>query len=240
MRVAIMQPYIFPYIGYFQLMNLVDKFVLYDDVNYINKGWINRNKILVNNNEYLFTLPLIGASQNKKINDIEIARNGKWENKIIKTIGDSYRKAPYFKAVFPIIEEVFLSSESNLSVFILASLTKLNAYLDINTLLLPSSSIYNNAHLKGQERILDICRKELATHYINPIGGMEIYNSTLFESSNIELSFIKSGTVVYKQSGYEFFPWLSIIDVIMFNSIDQTKKLLDEYQLIKQPDSVTL
>ncbi|MFX8316402.1 WbqC family protein, partial [Acinetobacter baumannii] len=85
--------------------------------------------MLVNNSEYLFTLPLIGASQNRKINDIEIARNGKWENKMIKTIADSYRKAPYFKAVFPIIEEILLYEESNLAAFILASLTKLKEYI---------------------------------------------------------------------------------------------------------------
>lgn len=235
-----MQPYLFPYIGYFQLMNLVDKFVVYDDVNYINKGWINRNKILVNNSEYLFTLPLIGASQNRKINDIEIARNGKWENKMIKTIADSYRKAPYFKAVFPIIEEILLYEESNLAAFILASLTKLKEYIGINTLLRHSSSTYNNSHLKGQERILDICKKEHATHYINPIGGMEIYNANLFQLIDIELSFIKSRSVTYRQLGNEFLPWLSIIDVVMFNSIDETKKLLDEYQLIKQPDSIIL
>lgn len=93
MKIAIMQPYIFPYIGYFQLINAVDKFIIYDDVNYIKQGWINRNKILLNNEDYLFTFPLKNASSYKKINEIELSENlySKWKIKFFKTL-EVYKK----------------------------------------------------------------------------------------------------------------------------------------------------
>ncbi|MDR6194877.1 WbqC family protein [Siphonobacter sp. SORGH_AS_0500] len=101
MTLAIMQPYLFPYIGYFQLLNAVDKFVIYDDVAFINRGWINRNSILNNGKAQLFTVPLKEASQNKLIHEISIDTDQKWRDKLLKTIQQNYKKAPHFAAVFP-------------------------------------------------------------------------------------------------------------------------------------------
>ncbi|WP_338766589.1 WbqC family protein [Bernardetia sp. ABR2-2B] len=233
MKLAIMQPYIFPYIGYFQLINAVDKFVIYDDVNYINKGWINRNKILVNNNETLFTIPLQKASQNKKIREIEINYTQKGINKFIKTIQNSYSKAPNYSKVSTFIEDILLHKMyKNISELNTYSIKQICNYLNITTPIIDSSSIYENEELKAQYRILDICKKEKATVYINPIGGKEIYDKPLFEKQNIDLFFIKSEPVIYSQYKENFVPFLSIIDIMMFNSKETIQYFLSKYQLL--------
>lgn len=124
MKLAIMQPYFLPYIGYFQLINAVDTFVLLDDVNYINKGWINRNQLLLNGKAHLFTLPLQKASQNKLINQLELSNETKWKDKLLKTIETAYKKAPQFHLVFPLISQILQYPESNLSLFIHHSIQK--------------------------------------------------------------------------------------------------------------------
>ena len=232
MTLAIMPPYIFPYLGYFQMMTAVDTFVLLDDVNYINKGWVNRNRILVNGQEHLFTIPLKEASQNKLINEIEIVQDHKWQKKILKTIELSYKKAPYFDLAFPVIEKVILSDEQLLSKFILNSIRVVITYLDIHTHLKESSAINKDINLKGQDRILDICIKEKANEYINAVGGMKLYSKELFLENNIKLQFIKSKAIKYNQFNAEFIPWLSMADVMMFNNVLLIKKFLNEYELI--------
>jgi hypothetical protein len=233
MKLAIMQPYIFPYIGYFQLLNYVDKFVIYDDVNYINKGWINRNNILVSNRASLFTIPLMEASQNKLIKEIEIVKENKWKLKFLKTIHGSYVKAPLFEIVYPIIEKIILFEERNISKYILNSLKEINLYLDIQTELVSTSSIYKNSSLNGQYRILDICRIEAANEYINPIGGKDLYSKEAFTEQNIQLYFIKSKEIKYKQLSDNFIPFLSMIDVLMFNKKSEVISLLKEHELIQ-------
>lgn len=232
MKIAIMQPYIFPYIGYFQLINAVDKFVILDDVNYINKGWINRNNILVNGKSNLFTIPLKDVSQNKLINEIFISDHIDWKSKFLKTIMLSYKKAPYFKIIYPIIEEIINFSITNISIFNLQALEKICQYLEIRTELIPSSSIFKNEHLKAQNKIIDICLKEKASIYINPIGGMELYNKQDFINNNLTLFFIKSSNVNYKQLANDFVPWLSIIDILMFNTNEEVKNRLLQFELI--------
>ncbi len=231
MTLAIMQPYLFPYIGYFQLLNAVDKFVIYDDVAFINRGWINRNSILNNGKAQLFTVPLKEASQNKLIHEISIDTDQKWRDKLLKTIQQTYKKAPHFPTVFPLVEAIFLQQESNISTYIYHSLTIICEYISISTPLVESSQIYNNQHLKAQERILDICLQEKADHYINPIGGRELYSKELFAEHGIQLNFIRSEKVEYPQFNNEFVPWLSIIDSMMFNSKEEIQKLLKTYIL---------
>ncbi len=232
MKIAIMQPYIFPYIGYFQLINLVDTFVFYDDVNFINKGWINRNNILVNGKPNLITIPLKEASQNKLINQIEILNDGKWQNKFLKTIEQTYKKSSQFQTVFPLIEEIITQKESNISKNIFHSTKLICDYLSIKTKLIPSSTIYQNTHLKAQERILDICIQEKANHYINPQGGIELYDRSFFENKNIQLSFLKSSPTEYPQFSNTFVPYLSIIDVLMFNEKTTVHNHLVSFELI--------
>lgn len=232
MKIAIMQPYLFPYIGYFQLINAVDRFVLLDDVNYIRKGWINRNRILVNNLEHLFTVPVKEASQNRRINEVFLVEEDKWKTKLIKTLENSYKKAPFYKSTIFLLHNLVYSNEVNLSKYILNSLDELNKYLGITTEIVPSSSKYENSSLKAQDRIIDICRKENADVYFNASGGMDLYCRDEFAKEGFELKFIKPLKIEYLQFDKQFVPWLSIIDVMMFNSKGNIKSLLNQHEII--------
>lgn len=232
MTIAIMQPYIFPYVGYFQLIKAVDKFVIYDDVNFINKGWINRNRILVSGQPHLFTIPLKDASQNKLIYEINLLANDPWRKKMLKTIQQSYQKAPNYPAVFPIVEEIVNFDTENITELIIYGLKTICSYLGVTTEIVTSSRIYHNGALKAQERILDICKQEKADRYINPIGGIDLYEKEKFFHEGVQLNFIKSTASNYPQFKNAFVPWLSIIDVLMFNDIEKIETLLKEYELI--------
>jgi len=232
MKVAIMQPYFFPYIGYFQLINIVDVFVVFDDVNYIKKGWINRNRILINGESSLFSLSLQKASQNKLINEIFIYNDTDNKNKLVKKIKHAYAKAPYFKSIFPLLEEIILYDENNFTIYVKNSIEKIKDFLDIDTKLLFSSEIDKNNELKGQEKIIDICKNIGADNYINPIGRIELYSKQEFKKNSIKLNFIKSKNIKYKQFDNEFVPQLSIIDLLMFNSKEEIKGFLERYELL--------
>lgn len=232
MKVAIMQPYFFPYIGYFQLINAVDTFVVYDDVNFIKKGWINRNSILVNKQSFLFNIPLSSASQNNKICEIKISEDVNWKSNFLKTIQFSYKKAPFFDVVFPILNKIIHYEEEKLSNFILFSLEEICKYLLINTKFIISSEIHKDNSLKGQDKIIEICKKLKCESYINPIGGLELYNVDVFVANDLSLNFIKSNAIVYTQFKDDFIPWLSIIDVLMFNSVEQINEMLGDYELL--------
>lgn len=227
-----MQPYFFPYLGYFQLINAVDKFVIFDDVNYINKGWINRNNILVNDKAFMITLPLKEASQNKKILEIGIGQDSKAMDKLLKTIAASYKKAPYFEPVFKLIQSIFSGSTKSIAEFNFIQLKTLCDYIGIQTHIVQSARIYNNDELKGQQRIIDICVREKADEYINPIGGTELYDRKMFAEKRIQLYFLKPDLEKYVQFDQPFIPGLSIIDILMFNNAEQTKKMLSQFQLI--------
>jgi len=229
MRVAIMQPYLFPYIGYLQLLNAVDTFVIFDDVNFIKKGYINRNSILVNGKAQLFTLELIGASQNKLIHEVEVGSNSQ---KLLKTIEMAYKKALYFSDVFPMLEDILNNKEKNLAKFIGYSLEQVSNYLKVSTKFIYSSNIEKNNNLKAQNKIIDICKNLNARRYINAIGGQELYNKELFKENCIELNFLKTESIEYKQFKNDFVPYLSIIDILMFNSKDEIKTMLNRYELI--------
>lgn len=238
MTLAIMQPYVLPYIGYIQLMNTVDTFVFYDDVAFINRGWVNRNRLLVNGKEYLFTIPLKEASQNKTIREIGLANDPKWRSKLLKTIEQSYRKAPQYAAVMPMTERIInfqAHSRSDVSVadYIFHSFTELTTYLGITTRLIASSTVYQNSSLKAQERIVDICRQEGAERYINPIGGTELYSQSAFAPIGCQLRFIQPHRVTYPQTGAtEFVPWLSVLDLLMNLNAEAIRPLLTQFDLL--------
>jgi hypothetical protein len=232
-KIAIMQPYLFPYIGYFQLINSVDEFVIYDNIQYTKKGWINRNRILVDNKYQLFTIPLQKDSDYLNIIDRKIA--GSWvedRKKLVNVLKSSYNKAPYFKEVFELVQECLLCDKNNLFEFILNSLNKINLYLEINTPIILSSTINIDHNLKSQNKVLSICEAQKATTYVNAIGGTELYNKEIFKLKNINLNFIKSEKIEYNQFNGNFISWLSIIDVMMFNSKDKIKEYLNSYTLI--------
>lgn len=227
-----MQPYLFPYIGYFQLMRAVDKFVVLDDVAFIRRGWINRNRVLINRRAHTFTIPLERVSQNKLIAELDIAQQGNWREKLLKTLTLAYKRAPFFETVYPLIERTILYSGRLLADYIGNSLFELHRYLELETELVRTSRTYNNRNLKGEDRILDICRRENGNEYINSIGGTALYSGDRFAGAGIALRFLKPGTIRYRQFGAEFVPSLSIIDVLMFNGPRRTAEYLNEYELI--------
>jgi len=229
MTLAIMQPYLFPYIGYWQLINTVDTFVIYDDVNFIKQGYINKNAILMNGEKKAFTLELIGASSNKLINEIMV---GDRNIKTLKMTKQNYIKAPFFSAVFPIIKDILMQDEKNLAKFIGYSLEKIATYLKIDTNIIYSSDIEKNNELKAQEKIIDICKNLKADRYINAIGGQELYDRTIFQNNGIELNFLETELVEYTQFKNDFIPYLSIVDIMMFNSVENIKIMLEKYKLI--------
>ena len=229
MNLAVMQPYLFPYIGYWQLVDAVDIFIIYDDVNFIKQGYINRNNILEKQKAHLFTLELIGASPNKKINDIKIGENS---NKLLRTITQNYSKAPFYKDVFPVLEEILNNEEKELSKFLGFSLVKIAKYLNIDTKFLYSSDIKNDKTFKAQDRLIEMSKILNATGYINSIGGIELYDKEVFSQNDINLSFLKTHEISYKQFNNEFVPNLSIIDILMFNDKEKIKEILTMNELI--------
>jgi len=188
MKLAIIQPYLFPYIGYFQLINAVDKFVIYDDVNYIKGGWVNRNNLLVNNQKYLFTITLNQPSPFKLINEIIIKDEF---NKLLKTLYHSYLKAPYYNQTFNLLNKIFSYRKRNLGEFITNSIKEISKYLGITTEIVVSSQLKKNNNLKNKEKVIHICEALNASKYINAIGGQALYNKVEFANHNIDLKFLK-------------------------------------------------
>lgn len=228
MKVGIMQPYFFPYIGYWQLLNAVDKYVVYDDVNYIKNGWINRNRILINGQPHWFTLPLDKASPFNLINEINISSENKVKENMLKTLHMAYHKAPFFNEVFPLVEKTIFYS-LNLSESLFFSIQEITKYLGIRTELILSSTLNKDNTLKGKNKVLSICKLLNADVYLNAIGGQDLYDKQEFQEHNLKLEFLQTDKVIYKQLKNQFVPNLSIIDVLMFNSAEQVKQMLNQY-----------
>lgn len=232
MIIGIMQPYFIPYIGYWQLINAVDVYVVYDDVNYIQRGWVNRNRILINGQPKYINVPLLKASQNKRINEISVDHDITLLKKNLRRIEEAYRKAPYFSEVYPIFEKIVRCKEDTLALYNLNAIKIINQYLDIRTQLILSSDLKKNNDLKGSEKIVSICCLLGATEYYNAIGGQNLYTYDKFEEKGIKLKFLKAGNIMYNQFSNNFCDNLSIIDVMMFNDKMQIKKMLQNYTLI--------
>lgn len=234
MKLGIMQPYFFPYIGYWQLMNAVDKYVIYDDVNFIKGGWINRNRILLNGKPQYFNVQMKGSSPFKLINEIEINNSEISINKNLKTIYMAYHKAPYFSKVNLLVEKILKNQTQNLAEYVINSIKCIAEYLNIKSEIIISSELSKNNELKNQDKVIDICKKLKATDYYNAIGGMELYSFDEFRKNGINLSFLKTNDINYKQFNNEFVSNLSILDVMMFNSQEEIKTMLDNFTLIKE------
>ena len=233
MKLAIMQPYFLPYIGYWQLLSMVDMFVVYDNIQYTKKGWINRNNILLNNKSFLFSLPLKKDKDFLNVNERYLSVDSSVNTaKVLRQIENSYKKAPFFHNAFPLVESIFENENKNLFDYIYESMLSICHYLDIQTDIVISSSIDIDHSLKGQEKVISISKELGADIYINPNGGMDLYKREVFKQKGIDLNFIIPDLKEYQQYNENFIPNLSILDVIMFNSVDEVKNKLTEYNIL--------
>lgn len=232
MKIAIMQPYFFPYLGYWQMFFAVDKFVLLDDVNFIMRGYINRNSILMNGKAHLFSIPLDKPSQNKLIKDTKIKFAQKDRENFLKTITLAYKKAPFYDKFFPVFKDIVENVDDDLTNYIKYSFEQVKNYLGLDTEILISSQIEKDNTLHAQDGIIEINKRLGATQYINAIGGQELYNKSDFDNAGIKLNFIKMLPVEYKQFKGDFVSNLSFIDVLMFNDTETIKEYLSKYELL--------
>lgn len=234
MKLGIMQPYLFPYMGYWQLIHHVDKFVIYDTIQYTKKGWITRNRFLRNGRPEYFSLSLAQASSTLDVAERELSPDFDRE-KLIRSLSAAYQKAPHFKENFPAIADIINHPDQNLYRYIRNSIDRICALLDISTELISSSSVHESAErMKGEDRVIAINKKLGATEYINPIGGTELYSSQTFKDNGIKLSFLKSRPLEYQCFGQPCQPYMSIVDVLMFNSVSTARQSLSLYDIIEE------
>lgn len=219
---AVMQPYFMPYIGYFQLIAAVDVFIVYDNIKYTKKGWINRNRYLRNGAAAVFSLPLKADSDGLDIRDREIAVDFR-PAKLLNQLAEAYRRAPHFSVTFPLIERVVGYEERNLFRFIEHSILSTSDHLGIGTDTVRSSDLRVDDNLRSQDRVLALCEAVQATAYLNAIGGLDLYSRQAFQDRDIDLAFIRSRLPEYIQQGPPFVTALSIVDVLMFNPLAQVQ-----------------
>lgn len=232
MILAINQPYFLPYIGYFQLIALADEFIVYDNIKYTKKGWINRNRFLRDGEAVTFTLPLKAGADHMDIDQRALASDYS-PTRILNQLRSAYGRAPCFDSAMPVIEDVLSFSDRNLFRFVLNSLVRVCRYLDIQTPITVSSTIDIDHGLKSERKVLALCEARGADRYVNAIGGTELYSREDFAMRNIELRFLKALPAPYPQFGDGFVPWLSIVDVMMFNPVaDIRTRLLPAYELV--------
>ena len=228
MKLAVMQPYLFPYIGYFQLIYAADIFLIYDDVAYIKRGFVNRNNLLTPNGVTRFTVSVPGGSQNKLFSDLKFSRN---VDKVLKMIEHGYSKAPYFDDVFPIIRETLEFEDRSIASVCMKSYENIFSYLSIDRKIRKTSDLDYDRSTSALERLVMLCEYFGADCYINSPGGRKLYAKPDFANRGIKLKFIDSLPVTYSQGTSEFVPNLSIIDVLMRCSPETVKNFLTYYEL---------
>jgi hypothetical protein len=233
MAVAIMQPYFFPYLGYFQLVHAVDHFVFYDDVMYIKKGWINRNRILMQGNEFLFTIPLEKQSQNKSIRESTVSWGKEFPNKFMIQLDSAYKKAPNYREVRDLVEGVLHLKFESLADLASESIQATWAYLGLKKNFYQSSVLGISTDLGRAERLLEITKFLGESSYINAVNGQELYEKGFFKENGIDLYFLKPNLRPYLQGNTkEFVNGLSMIDVLMWNSKDEVARWLVDFELV--------
>ena len=232
MRVAIMQPYFLPYVGYFQLMAAVDLFIVYDNIKYTKKGWINRNRMLQSGKDVMFSLPLRSDSDSLDVRDRVLAADFN-RNKLLNQLRGAYSRAPNFAEVFPVIECAVRHEEANLFAYLHHALSRTCEHLGLTTPMRVSSTVEIDHGLKNQDKVITLVKAVGATTYVNAIGGLDLYDRETFKANGLELQFIRSSPFEYQQFGDPFVPWLSIIDVLMFNPLERVRDCISHnYELI--------
>lgn len=221
-----MQPYLFAYLGYFQLVAAVDRFVFYDDVAFIRNGWINRNRWLLGGEIRYFTIPLRDASSFRQIREVQVAQAGPWRRKLLASLRQQYGRAEHYEAVSQIVERVIATGESGIGALAKASVRACAQYLGLPAEFVDSSAGYGNAHLRGPARVLDICRREGATEYVNLPAGRALYDAQDFQRQGVALRILEPVPLRYRQGVEPFVADLSIIDVLMHNSARSVRRAL--------------
>lgn len=232
-KIAAMQPYLFPYLGYFQLINAVDEFVLGDVLQYEKESWINRNRILIGGKVKLVTFPLKKEKFGSSINERVFADTFREEvGRLLKSIKLSYSRAANFKDFFPVLEEILLFQSNNLALYSENSIRFLCEYMGITTPIRLASTFGFPFRMEKQERVIQTVKALNGVVYINPIGGAALYDHPTFRAHGLQLRFHRMGDVTYRQFTELFQPSLSIIDVLMFNPPSCLSPLLDRYSLV--------
>lgn len=235
MKAAIMQPYFYPYIGYFQLIHAADRFILFDDVQYIRHGWINRNRILKPGEGFQYIImPLAAHNRHTLIKDIQPAETDKNTDKILRQLEHYKRSAPYYKTVRSLLGDCFAVPQNSIVTMNGYYLKTVCDYIGLNFKIEISSQInFDYSQVKDAgEWALRMCEQLQVTTYINPPGGRELFDNSKFEKSNIRLQFLQPALTPYDQRRPQFEPGLSIIDVMMFNEPAAIKQLLNDYHLV--------
>jgi len=234
MKLAIMQPYFLPYIGYFQLIAAVDLFIVYDNIKYTKKGWINRNRMLQNGKDVMFSLPLKSGSDYLDVRERELSTDFD-RDKLLSQIRGAYGRAPCFAETFPLIEQIVRYEDGNLFKFIRHSIVRICEHFGIGTEIRTSSDVSIDHALKSQDKVLALCGSVGADTYVNAIGGRELYSKETFREKGIDLKFIQTKPFEYPQFGDPFVPWLSIVDVMMFNSRERISgELIGNFELVQR------
>lgn len=233
MILGMMQPYFYPYLGYWQLMNAVDEYIIYDDVNFIKNGWIHRNRIKINGEAQYFGVTIRKASQNKKINELELNMDDMAKRNLLKKVETAYGRAPYFKQTYEVFEKTVCCNEINLASYLAYSNREVAKYLGIETPIYTCTELGMDTSLKFMDRILDICSTRGNTGYINAIGGKALYPHEPFDAIGCPISFLRMNEdITYQQVGKgEFLPGLSILDLMMNNSKEALHEMLNRYTI---------
>ncbi len=233
MILGMMQPYFYPYLGYWQLMNAVDEYIIYDDVNFIKGGWIHRNRIKINGEPQYFSLTIRKASQNRKINEHELNMDEKAKTALLNKVHSAYGKAPNFQEAYAVFEKTILFEDNNLASFLANCNREIAAYLGIKTPIYTCTELGLDQSLKFQDRILDICKSRGNTGYINAIGGKELYSHEPFDAIGCPISFLRmNDDIVYPQTGKgDFISGLSILDIMMNNPVSEIQEMLKRYTI---------
>lgn len=214
-----MQPYFLPYIGYFQLIAAVDLFIVYDNIKYTKKGWINRNRILHDGHDAMISLPLKRGADALHIRERELAADFD-ARRLARQITGAYRQAPGFEETFPLVERILNCPARNLFDFLHHSIVETCRHLGLGAEMEISSAFAIDHGLKAQDKVLALCQAAGATSYVNAIGGTDLYSKEAFREKDISLRFLRPRSFEYQQFGKAFVPWLSILDVMMFTSRD--------------------
>lgn len=234
MIVAIMQPYFFPYIGYFQLMNAVDLFVVFDDVQYIDRGWVNRNKIMIEGEAKWLTFPVLKGNRNLKINERHYLHDPENIDALKRRVRAGYERSPYFDTAFALFSEILDFEDGNVARFNANLLRRVGDELGLHCEYAMSSAFDIPTEMKGQERILALCKSVGASHYINPVGGADLYHDDTFKREAVNLSFLRTkATPEHVKMEPQLF---SILHELIRFGVTGVKRRLDAYELMSSQE----